>query len=196
MLHFLNQIDIQLSVFFRGLVGPDDFLAPLVRFCSDIEVLLVCMLIVGLWVYGVAKREVGFKIIALDIFYTVLFGFIVYWILQLGLPMRPRPETLSPIPPLLNHLPDNSFPSGHAIFAGASVVAIGYFLNMRLSSLFAALGVIMLLSRVIAGVHYFGDVLAGVILGSLLARIWIFYRDSIGIKTVLHAIPLKIASFF
>lgn len=93
--------------------------------------------------------------------------------------MRPRPETITDLPPLINHLPDNSFPSGHAIFAGASVIAIGYFLNMRLSSFFAVFGVIMLVCRVISGVHYFGDVLVGVVLGSILARLYIGYRDKI-----------------
>jgi membrane-associated phospholipid phosphatase len=64
--------------------------------------------------------------------------------------MRPRPETLTAIKPLIDHLPDNSFPSGHAIFAGASVVAIGYFFSMSLSTVFAILGIAMVIARVIA----------------------------------------------
>lgn len=67
---------------------------------------------------------------------------------------------------------------------------------MALSTVFAIIGVIMLLSRVIAGIHYFSDVFVGVIIGSLLARIYISYRDKIGIKTALHTLPIKIASFF
>jgi len=110
--------------------------------------------------------------------------------------MRPRPESITSLPPLINHLPDNSFPSGHAIFAGASVVAIGYFLSMSISTLFAFFGVVMLLCRVMTGVHYFGDVLVGVIIGALLARLYIVYRDKNGIKTVWHTFPLKMAAFF
>ncbi len=195
MFQYILDLDTTISLFFRGLVQPGDVLVPVVRFFSDFEILLVCALLVGLWFYGVFKKQVGFKIIALDIFYTVMFGFAVYWILQFGLPMRARPETMTGIAPLINHLPDNSFPSGHAIFAGASVVAIGYFLSMYTSTIFAIIGVAMLLARVIAGVHYFGDVLVGVIIGSLLARLWIIFRDHIGIKTPLHTFPLKIASF-
>jgi membrane-associated phospholipid phosphatase len=52
----------------------------------------------------------------------------------------------------------------------------------------------MLLCRVIAGVHYFGDVLIGTLLGVLLGRIYIAIRDNIGLKTPLHTFPLKIAS--
>jgi membrane-associated phospholipid phosphatase len=57
---------------------------------------------------------------------------------------------LTAIKPLIDHLPDNSFPSGHAIFAGASVVAIGYFFSMSLSTVFAILGIAMVIARVIA----------------------------------------------
>jgi membrane-associated phospholipid phosphatase len=102
---------------------------------------------------------------------------------------------LTSIKPLIEHLPDNSFPSGHAIFAGAAVVAIGYFFSMGLSTLFALLGVAMVIARVIAGVHYFGDVLVGTIVGVIFARIAIEGRERIGIKTFLHTIPLRIASY-
>ena len=150
MIHSIEQLDIAVSLFFRERVTAGDFLAPYVSFFSDFAVIAVAVFLVALWLYAVIKNEVGYKIIALDILYAILFAFAVYWILQFGLPMRPRPETISALPPLINHLPDNSFPSGHAIFAGASVVAIGYFLSMPISTGFAILGVIMLLCRVIA----------------------------------------------
>ncbi|MDD2745697.1 MAG: phosphatase PAP2 family protein [Candidatus Gracilibacteria bacterium] len=196
MFNELIQLDITISLFFRNLIVSGDTLAPWVMVLSDFEVLLTGGLLVGLWLYGVYKKEVGYKIIALDIFYAIMLAFLVYWILQFGLPMRPRPESITSLPPLINHLPDNSFPSGHAIFAGASVVAIGYFFSMSVSSLFAFFGVIMLLCRVISGVHYFGDVFVGVIIGALLARLYIVYRDKNGIKTPWHTIPLKLASIF
>ena len=188
-------LDTQISLWLRSLVIATDSLAPVVRVFSDIEVLLVAVLIVACWLYGVYKREVGFKIAALDIFYTVMFAFALYWVLQFGLPMRPRPESITSLTPLINHLPDNSFPSGHAIFAGASVVAIGYFLSMSLSTAYAVLGFCMVIARVIAGVHYFGDILVGVILGALFARVAIAARERIGMKTILHSLPLRIASY-
>ncbi len=196
MLNSIEQLDIAVSLFFRERVTAGDFLAPYVSFFSDFAVIAVAVFLVVLWLYAVMKKDVGYKIIALDILYAILFAFAVYWILQFGLPMRPRPETITALPPLINHLPDNSFPSGHAIFAGASVVAIGYFLSMPISTGFAILGVIMLVCRVIAGVHYFGDVFVGIIIGALLARLYIAFRDKVGIKTMLHTLPLKIASFF
>ncbi len=170
MLEQIISLDEQVSLFFRSLVTPDSPLAPVVTFVSDFQIFVVGFLLVALWIMGAARKEVGLKIIALDIFYAIMMAFGIYWVLQFGLPLRPRPETLSAIPPLLAHLPDNSFPSGHAIFAGASVIAIGYFYSFPLSSVFLGLGVVMCIARVIAGVHYFSDVLVGVIVGAVIAR--------------------------
>ena len=195
MFQSLIDLDNSLSLFFRNLITPDSPLVPFVVFFTDAPVFGVMLLLVGLWIWGVYKKQVGLKIAALDIFYTIMFAFGVYWILHFGLPLRARPETLTAIQPLITHLPDNSFPSGHAIFAGASVVAIGYFYSMSASTLFAVLGIIMVIARVIAGVHYFGDVLVGVIIGALFARVAIEVREKIGIKTALHTLPLKMAGF-
>lgn len=78
----LESIDIRISVFFREFVHAGDSLAPLVQFFADFQVILVGILLIGLWLYGVARKEVGYKIIALDIFYATMFAFIVYWALQ------------------------------------------------------------------------------------------------------------------
>ena len=111
MFDFIIALDVKISLFFRGLVEQGDILAPVVSLFSDFEIILVALLLVGLWLYGIFKKEVGYKIIALDIFYAIILAFVVYWVLQYGLPMRPRPETITSLPPLINHLPDNSFPS-------------------------------------------------------------------------------------
>lgn len=70
----------------------------------------------GLWLYGVSHKDDGPKHVALDLFWHVLASFALYWVINQTLPMRPRPESISSIPPLISHLPDNSFPSGHALF--------------------------------------------------------------------------------
>jgi membrane-associated phospholipid phosphatase len=196
MFNFLIDSDIAVSRFFQESVQRESAWVPAIRFFSDFEIFLTVAFLIGIWLYGAYRKDVDYKIASLDIFYAIMFAFAVYWALQFGLPIRPRPEAVSNIPPLISHLPDNSFPSGHAIFAGASVVAIGYFLSMPVSTAFAVFGVIMLICRVISGVHYFGDVLVGVIIGAILARIYISYRDRAGFKTAFHTVPLKIASFF
>lgn len=77
-----------------------------------------------------------------------------------------RPTLLSTTHALL---PDNdsSFPSGHATFFSALATAL-YFYHKRLG-LFYGLGALLIgLSRVIAGIHWPLDILAGYILGGLI----------------------------
>jgi membrane-associated phospholipid phosphatase len=65
-----------------------------------------------------------FKKIALSIFYTILIVFVIYAIINLGIPKwRPGAmEAVKGITPLIPHPVDNSFPSGHALFVGALLV--------------------------------------------------------------------------
>lgn len=93
-------------------------------------------------------------------------AFTVYWIINNLLPIRPRPETVTDLPPLISHLPDNSFPSGHAMFWGASWWALHVLLaRPRITLLFFTLGFITCLTRIIAGIHYPGDIIVGFFLG-------------------------------
>jgi len=72
------------------------------------------------------------------IFYSIVFCFGIYVILNQFLPIRPRPELFSKFPPLIDHLPDNSFPSGHAIFMACSCFAFALFLkNKTITSILA-----------------------------------------------------------
>ncbi len=195
MLNSLIGLDVQISTFLRTLVVAGSPLVPVVRVFSDLEVFMVVVLLLIWWLRGVQKKSRDMRVQALDLFYAIGLAFGMYWILNLGLPMRPRPEMISSLPPLLNHLPDNSFPSGHAIFAGASVFAIARYMSGRMAALFAFVGLFMLLSRVIAGVHYFGDIFVGTILGVAFAWLYDSIRTKLSDNSPLHTIPLKIASF-
>jgi len=67
---------------------------------------------------------------------------------------------------------DYSFPSDHAVMAGA--VASGLFLvNRRLGIVAALAALLMAFARVYVGVHYVSDVTGGVVLGLLCgATVW------------------------
>lgn len=82
---------------------------------------------------------------------------------------RPRPfVALSGVHLLVPHVPDPGFPSDHAVAAGA--VAAGLLLALRPVGLVTAvLAVVMAFTRVYVGVHYPGDVVAGLALGALVA---------------------------
>jgi membrane-associated phospholipid phosphatase len=82
---------------------------------------------------------------------------------------RARPyATLSNVHILLDKTTDVSFPSDHATVAGA--VAVGLFLaNRKLGSVAIVAALLMAFARVYAGVHYPGDVIAGLLLGAFVA---------------------------
>ncbi|WP_236583636.1 phosphatase PAP2 family protein [Streptomyces sp. MBT53] len=63
---------------------------------------------------------------------------------------------------------DWSFPSNHATIAAAAAAAL-FFVSRRLGALAAVAALAMAVSRVWVGVHYPHDVVAGVLVGTLLA---------------------------
>lgn len=81
----------------------------------------------------------------------------------------PRPFVSFPdIEPLFYYGMYDSFPSGHAAFF-ASLAAAFYRLDRRLGLAFGAAAFAIGAARVVAGIHFPGDVLAGFALGALVA---------------------------
>jgi len=84
--------------------------------------------------------------------------------------------TLNHILVLASRSTDPSFPSDHATMAGA--VAVGLWLvDRRLGMLAALAAVLMALTRVYIAAHYPADVLAGLLLGAIVAiGTWLILR--------------------
>lgn len=82
---------------------------------------------------------------------------------------EPRPfVTLRGVTMLLAHPADDSFPSDHAVIAGA--LAVGTLLFARKWGIVAAVvAVLLAFARVYAGMHYPLDVLAGLAIGAVVA---------------------------
>ena len=90
---------------------------------------------------------------------------------------EPRPYTAHPgLLVLASHSSDGSFPSDHAVMAGAA--AAGLWLASRvLGVIAAAAAVVMAFSRVYIGAHYPWDVVAGLAFGVLVALLgWVLLQ--------------------
>jgi undecaprenyl-diphosphatase len=83
---------------------------------------------------------------------------------------RPRPGARFPDPPTLVHLPHTaSFPSGHAASSFACAATLARFAPRRVAVALYVLAALIAFSRVYVGVHYPLDVIAGAVLGLLIA---------------------------
>lgn len=92
--------------------------------------------------------------------------------------IRERPFVVNPIPLIIKEPSGYSFPSGHA----ASAFAVTFFLflnNVRFKNTLLILAGLMAFSRLYVYVHYPTDVLAGILIGMMIAvLINYFYKRS------------------
>lgn len=97
-------------------------------------------------------------------------GIFLFWALK-QTSRRKRPCEIMPHCWAAMAPPDRySFPSGHTIVAFAMVLSVGSFYPELLLALIAA-AVLIAVSRIILGMHFLSDVVAGAVLGILLGRI-------------------------
>ncbi len=83
---------------------------------------------------------------------------------------KSRPFAELGITPVFPHDPSHAFPSGHAAFFFALIPAVFIF-SKKAGLIFSFVVILMALARVIAGVHWPSDVLAGAIIGLLTGHI-------------------------
>lgn len=198
MLASLQTLDTSALEFVRTLFSFDSlWFQRGVLFFSDLEPILFWIFLLGLWFYGISVKNNGPKHVALDLFWHVMGAFAIYWIINHLLPIRPRPESVSSLPPLIDHLPDNSFPSGHAMFWGASWWALHTLLSRpRVTLLFFVLGFITCFTRVIAGIHYPGDIVVGFFLGWGIVHVLTTLPHGKKYLRFAHDMPLRFARYF
>ncbi len=79
--------------------------------------------------------------------------------------------TLAHVEVLLTRTHGYSFPSGHATIAGATIVGLWLSRDRLMTILAVIVGVFLAFGRVYVGMHYPGDVVAGLIFGGLFVLI-------------------------
>ena len=95
---------------------------------------------------------------------------------------------------ILSHIPDASFPSDHATVSAAFLAGICLAGYKKTFWIFLPFVILMLISRVIAGVHWPLDIIAGVTIGSIIAGL-VHATKKMKCITMLNAGILKIASY-
>lgn len=141
--------------------------APVSAYAGYGIVLFVALLASGWWIARRSAEAVRMAaVIAAGISAVVAVGINQPLVLAVA---RPRPYTVHPDWLVLAHRStDPSFPSDHAVMAGAAATGL-WFVSRRLGAITAAAALVMAASRVYIGAHYPSDVLAGLALGSAVA---------------------------
>lgn len=91
---------------------------------------------------------------------------------------RPRPFIDLPIQPLFTD-PAWSFPSGHATFFFALATSV-YLYNKKWGIGFYIATILMTISRVVAGIHYPSDIIAGALIGIAVVYTTFYFVRKLG----------------
>ena len=103
--------------------------------------------------------------------FVILVSAIIAWLISKTIKFfyfSPRPfETLDNVNLLFEYGESDSFPSGHATFFSALATSF-YFYHKYLAIIYIIGAILIGLSRIIAGIHWPSDILAGYALGGLI----------------------------
>jgi len=155
--------DVQFSHFLNNLAGQSFFLdGVVVFFASYLAYILVAIFLIFLFLSQYSLRE------KLEIFLvTAAAGIIARGgVTELIRFFYHRPRPFSELPGIHQLLTDPawSFPSGHATFFFA-VATVVYLYHRKWGMFFFVAAALITIGRVVAGVHYPSDVLAGALIG-------------------------------
>jgi len=161
----LRSLDIQLVHVFTGVIGHSSTIDSIVLFFAEYFPFAVGGAFFVLVVVSAYSRRQQLQIFGDAILSGIIARVIVEGIRSVY--QRPRPFLTEHTNQLLS-LYSSSFPSGHAAFFFGFAFAI-YQHNRRWGIWFLIAAAIISLARIMAGVHYPSDILAGAILGILVA---------------------------
>jgi len=154
-----DSADVALFHRINGLAGNHHWLDVLMVASAKYAPVFYALVLLGCWLtwrprwQRLAAIAGGAALVALGIGQLVGFVF-----------PRDRPYLVTAATVLVPHGADTSFPSDHAILVAAVTIVLAS-LNRRLGAWLAAIGAVVLFSRVYIGVHYPTDVIGGAALG-------------------------------
>lgn len=159
-------MNTEIFYFFNNLAGKSiAFDTLVVFFASHLQYILVAGL-VTLLVLGKDKKQ-EIKNLILVVVSIFVSRAVITEAIRYIYPYQ-RPFVSNDVYALLTPSVTYSFPSGHAAFFFALAAAV-YFFHKKWSAVFFAGAILISLARVVAGVHWPADILAGAVVGILSA---------------------------
>ncbi|MDO8566821.1 MAG: phosphatase PAP2 family protein [bacterium] len=159
-------LDISLFYLLNSLAGQSPFLDwVIVFFASYLAYILIALFLAYVFFSHYSKQD-KFRILLIAGIPTFFARFGVVEFIRLFY-QRPRPFVDLPVHQLLTSS-EWSFPSGHATLFFALATAL-YLYNKKWGIGFFIAALLMTMSRVIAGIHYPSDIVAGALIGIAVA---------------------------
>lgn len=167
-----------------------------VKVFADTPILFLPIFLTLYWLYYTFKnKNIEKKEELLLIFFSALLGISISLIIQQFVHIdRPEDYISWTWKLLLKHIPDASFPSDHATVASAFLFSILFYWYKKSFWILLVLFIFMLLSRVIAWVHWPLDILAWIFVWLFSAVIIFKLRNKKFVKSLNFAI-IKIMNF-
>lgn len=171
-------------------------IATIVWVFADAPIFFIPIFLIITWILLTYKKETRKKEDLLIIFYSTVFGILIALTIQHLIHLdRPENYIKTTWKLLLKHIPDASFPSDHATVWFAFLTSL-YFANYKkVFYSFLPFVILMLISRVIAWVHWPLDILAWIVIWIFSSYISFKFIKKLEIIKKLNKIILKIASF-
>lgn len=192
-----NQIQIinQNLLFYLNSLAVNPIVKGVVIIFADLPIFFLPAFLVWYWIYYTRTKNPDKKEWLLFIFYSTIVSIVWNMIIQKFIYIQ-RPLTFlwAKAHFILKHIPDASFPSDHASVWFAFLVSLYLFWYKKIFYYFLPIVLVMLLSRVIAWVHWPFDILAWMIVWTISGYVVYFVKDLEFIKKV-NSYIIKSAQF-
>ena len=165
-------MDVQLFYFLHQFAGQSRVTDGIIVFFASYLAYILIALFLGFVFFSSRARWEKIELLGIAGASTVIARFGATEIIRFFY-HRPRPFLSLPIHPLFTDT-SWSFPSGHATFFFALSTVV-YLYNKKWGIWFFVATICITVGRVIAGVHYPSDILAGALIGGLFAYIIHFF---------------------
>jgi undecaprenyl-diphosphatase len=173
-MNLLDQFDHQImQYFFINLLGRWEITDWILKILAVYLIYLVPIILLALWFWSSEMRKLALRSVGAG-----LYAWLVVSNLIGLLYFRQRPLPSQTIE-LFFHQPDKSFPSDHAAFLFGIVFSFYLAKKYKMGNLLLVISLVISMARVVAGIHFCFDIIAGALIGFLIALIFYLGRNPI-----------------